>query len=424
MFDVRHGVGRDRRGGRGAAAAPGSRVRSTSDRARGCWAASSGARCSGPSAGCAARSRPPCSWATRNKAHDGFVGHSVVGHWVNLGAGTTTSNLKNTYGAVRLEVAGTRIETGRSNLGTLFGDHAKTAIGTMLATGTVVGAGANVFGAATPPKYVPPFAWGCAGERVTEDGFLRVAERVMARRDVAWPDARQRVAPADLRAERRADDDALRARLGLAGELLRRRVRRGRVLIDAGFSAREIERRAASTGPGAGASVGGIVAHPRARRPCARCGAAGSAARRAGAHRAGYLERGWAAHAAMPSTAPLGLCAQSRSSGPFSVTACPTSHDAAEPLAVAVRTRGRQPSVGVAYDLGRPTAAVRYLLRDLTRDRARGEPRRGAAPHQRLPAVGAASDRGLGRPSLQPRGGRAAGRAAPSRTRRSWCWRT
>ena len=73
-----------------------------------------------------------------NKAHDGFVGHSVVGHWVNLGAGTTTSNLKNTYGLVRLEVHGQRIETGRHNLGTLFGDHAKTAIGTMLATGTVV----------------------------------------------------------------------------------------------------------------------------------------------------------------------------------------------------------------------------------------------------------------------------------------------
>ena len=73
-----------------------------------------------------------------NKSHDGFVGHSVVGHWVNLGALTTTSNLKNTYGPVRLEIAGQRIETGRQNLGTLFGDHAKTAIGTMLATGTVV----------------------------------------------------------------------------------------------------------------------------------------------------------------------------------------------------------------------------------------------------------------------------------------------
>jgi len=119
-----------------------------------------------------------------NKSHDGFVGHSVVGQWVNLGAGTTTSNLKNTYGPVRLDVAGGRIETGRLNLGTLFGDHAKTAIGSMLATGTVVGAGANVFGPAGPPKYVPPFTWGSGGERVSEDGFLRVAERVMSRRSV------------------------------------------------------------------------------------------------------------------------------------------------------------------------------------------------------------------------------------------------
>jgi UDP-N-acetylglucosamine diphosphorylase/glucosamine-1-phosphate N-acetyltransferase len=126
-----------------------------------------------------------------NKAHDGFVGHSVVGHWVNLGAGTTTSNLKNTYGPVRLEVEGTRIETGRANLGTLFGDHAKTAIGTMLATGTVLGAGANVFGASVPPKYVPAFAWGPAGERITEEGFLTVARRVLARRDVAWSEARE-----------------------------------------------------------------------------------------------------------------------------------------------------------------------------------------------------------------------------------------
>jgi UDP-N-acetylglucosamine diphosphorylase/glucosamine-1-phosphate N-acetyltransferase len=127
-----------------------------------------------------------------NKAHDGFIGHSVVGHWVNFGAGTTTSNLKNTYGLVRLEPAGARIETGRLNLGTLFGDHAKTAIGTMLGTGTIVSAGANVFGTPTPPKYVPPFAWGCtSSERVTEEGFLRIAERVMARRDLELTAARQ-----------------------------------------------------------------------------------------------------------------------------------------------------------------------------------------------------------------------------------------
>ena len=58
-------------------------------------------------------------------------------------------------------------------------------------TGTVVGAGANVFGAIVPPKYVAAFAWGSAGERITEEGFLTVARRVLARRDVAWSEARQ-----------------------------------------------------------------------------------------------------------------------------------------------------------------------------------------------------------------------------------------
>ena len=122
-----------------------------------------------------------------NKSHDGFVGHSVLGHWVNLGAFTTTSNLKNTYGEVQLTVDGRRLETGRQFLGSLVGDHAKTAIGTMLATGTVIGAGANVFGATTPPREVPPMAWGVlGGERMTEEGFLTVAGRVLPRREVPW----------------------------------------------------------------------------------------------------------------------------------------------------------------------------------------------------------------------------------------------
>jgi UDP-N-acetylglucosamine diphosphorylase/glucosamine-1-phosphate N-acetyltransferase len=127
-----------------------------------------------------------------NKAHDGFVGHSVLGHWVNLGALTTTSNLKNTYGEVTTEVAGERHRTGRQFLGSLVGDHAKTAIGTMLSTGTVIGAGASVFGDGPPPKYVPPLAWGSAGsERLTEEGFLRIAERVMPRRDVPLTEERR-----------------------------------------------------------------------------------------------------------------------------------------------------------------------------------------------------------------------------------------
>lgn len=129
-----------------------------------------------------------------NKAHDGFLGHSVLGRWVNLGAGTVTSNLKNTYGPVRLEVGGTVIETGQRNLGSLIGDHAKTAIGTLLGTGTVVGAGASVFDAVRPPKYVAPFAWGGTGpERLTREGFLSIAERTLPRRQVAFDQATRTV---------------------------------------------------------------------------------------------------------------------------------------------------------------------------------------------------------------------------------------
>jgi UDP-N-acetylglucosamine diphosphorylase / glucose-1-phosphate thymidylyltransferase / UDP-N-acetylgalactosamine diphosphorylase / glucosamine-1-phosphate N-acetyltransferase / galactosamine-1-phosphate N-acetyltransferase len=124
-----------------------------------------------------------------SKSHDGFLGHSVIGRWANLGAGTTTSNLKNTYGAVRLDLGGDRIETGRQFLGSLIGDHAKTAIGTLLPTGAVVGVGANVFGAAAVPKHVPAFAWGLAGERQTLNGFLTTARRVMPRRSVEVTDA-------------------------------------------------------------------------------------------------------------------------------------------------------------------------------------------------------------------------------------------
>ncbi len=117
-----------------------------------------------------------------NKSHDGFLGHSVLGQWVNLGAGTITSNLKHTYGPIRLDLPNGRLETGRTNLGSLIGDHAKTAIGTLLATGTVIGAGANL--TSTPgSRYVRPFHWN-AGKLATSEGFLTIARRVMPRRGV------------------------------------------------------------------------------------------------------------------------------------------------------------------------------------------------------------------------------------------------
>ena len=121
-----------------------------------------------------------------NKGHTGFVGHSYLGRWVNLGAVTTTSNLKNTYGTVQLRTPEGLRDTGCQFLGTLFGDHVKTGIGTMLTTGSVLSAGANVYGGPVSSKFVPPFAWGDGEPYGTFDleKFLQVAERMMARRHV------------------------------------------------------------------------------------------------------------------------------------------------------------------------------------------------------------------------------------------------
>ena len=126
-----------------------------------------------------------------NKGHDGFVGHSVLGRWVNLGAGTITSNLKNTYGTVQLWTPDGVRETGMQFLGTLFGDHAKTGIGLRLTTGTVLGAGANVYGSVMPPKAVAPFSWGEPGSFMDYrlDKFLDVAARMMSRRHVILSDS-------------------------------------------------------------------------------------------------------------------------------------------------------------------------------------------------------------------------------------------
>lgn len=126
-----------------------------------------------------------------NKGHEGFVGHSVIGAWANLGAGTITSNLKNSYGEVALWTPTGVRGTGLQFLGALIGDHAKLGIGTRLTTGCVVGAGANVFGTRMPPKAIPPFAWGDGApwDTFALERFLRVAERVMARRGVALSEA-------------------------------------------------------------------------------------------------------------------------------------------------------------------------------------------------------------------------------------------
>lgn len=118
-----------------------------------------------------------------NKAHDGFLGHAYVGMWVNLGAMTTNSDLKNNYGPVRVWTPSGEVDTGERKVGSFLGDHVKTAIGTLLNTGTVLEAGSNVFGG-MPPKYLPPFSWGEPDSVYALDRFLETAKTVMGRRDV------------------------------------------------------------------------------------------------------------------------------------------------------------------------------------------------------------------------------------------------
>jgi UDP-N-acetylglucosamine diphosphorylase/glucosamine-1-phosphate N-acetyltransferase len=124
--------------------------------------------------------------AYSNKYHDGFLGHSYVGEWVNLGAMTTNSDLKNNYGPVRVLFPRGVVDTGQSKVGCFLGDHVKTGIGTLLNTGTVVGFGTNVFGGGMPrDKHIPSFMWGGAHgfEEFHLEQAKKVAAAVMPRRD-------------------------------------------------------------------------------------------------------------------------------------------------------------------------------------------------------------------------------------------------
>lgn len=122
--------------------------------------------------------------AYSNKQHEGFLGHSYIGEWVNLGADTNTSDLKNTYGPIRITRRSQPVDTGRMFLGLLCGDHTKSGINTMFTTGTVCGIHANVFGAGYAPQEIPSYAWGAIGDdrRYPLKKALAVASTVMQRR--------------------------------------------------------------------------------------------------------------------------------------------------------------------------------------------------------------------------------------------------
>ena len=126
-----------------------------------------------------------------NKAHDGFLGHSVLGEWCNIGADSNNSNLKNTYDEVKAwNYAEEKfILTGLQFCGLLMGDHSKCGINTMFNTGTVVGVSANIVGHGFQRNFIPSFSWGSSMSGYTTydvDKAIDVAKRVYERRGLEF----------------------------------------------------------------------------------------------------------------------------------------------------------------------------------------------------------------------------------------------
>jgi UDP-N-acetylglucosamine diphosphorylase/glucosamine-1-phosphate N-acetyltransferase len=121
-----------------------------------------------------------------NKHHEGFLGHSFIGEWVNLGALTTNSDLKNNYRPVRIQRAQHTYDTGMLKLGCFIADHTKLGIGTLIPTGAVIGSFVNFFNGGTMPLYVPSFTWLSATQIRDYDleKAIETARVVMKRRDI------------------------------------------------------------------------------------------------------------------------------------------------------------------------------------------------------------------------------------------------
>jgi UDP-N-acetylglucosamine diphosphorylase/glucosamine-1-phosphate N-acetyltransferase len=135
--------------------------------------------------------------ANANKAHEGYLGNSVIGEWCNIGADTNTSNLKNNYEEIKLwnEPKKRFVRTGQQFLGLIMGDHSKCGINTMFNTGTVVGVSANIFGSGYPRNFIPSFSWGGVSG-ITTYQFDKAADtirRVLARRDMILSEEEQAI---------------------------------------------------------------------------------------------------------------------------------------------------------------------------------------------------------------------------------------
>ncbi len=132
-----------------------------------------------------------------NKAHDGFLGNSVIAEWCNLGADTNNSNLKNSYDKVKLwnYPESSFVNTGRQFCGLIMADHSKTGINTMFNTGTVVGVNANIYGSGFQRNFIPSFSWGgTKGFKVFNfRKAVEVASAVYSRRDLEFGDVDQEI---------------------------------------------------------------------------------------------------------------------------------------------------------------------------------------------------------------------------------------
>ena len=126
-----------------------------------------------------------------NKQHYGFIGHSYIGEWVNLGAGATNSDLKNNYGNIKIKYKEEEIDSGSMFLGCAVADHTKIGIGTLIMTGAVIGAACNIFGGGLTHKFVPSFSWGNSHKLVKyePEQAIKTAQVVMGRRDVEMEEA-------------------------------------------------------------------------------------------------------------------------------------------------------------------------------------------------------------------------------------------
>lgn len=129
-----------------------------------------------------------------NKQHDGFLGHSYVGSWVNIAADCINSDLKNTYGMIRVPINGRDVDTGKMFVGMFVGDYSKAGINVSFPTGAVIGFCSSVF-ASRCPKFIPSFAWldGESVQRYDEQRGLAIAKKVMARRQCAMSEAEERL---------------------------------------------------------------------------------------------------------------------------------------------------------------------------------------------------------------------------------------